>query len=529
MPTTERRVATICSDVLRAPVGTDQDLFAAGVSSLSAAMIAMLVARDLGVLLSISDIAEHRTAAALARHVDRRRLACPAGDTAPVTDHGPRLEVRPSVNQRNRLLRDRRDVARLGYRPVQHLYSAYLVRGPLAGDRFAAALAVVCARHDTLRTRFAGPDRALVSPDPDVDLTERTVADATVAAVLEEFRRRPFDLQGRPPWRVGLFHIGAGRSVLSFVFDHLLVDAWSLRLFERELADVYNGMTADFAAPAGTRVAPGYYEFADDVWRRYEAGEFGPLIGELRTALGRDQPVPELRLRDERAAVERADLPGRSAFLRLPAELTEPLFDAAARIGVRPFSCLLTAYVRTLAEWSATGLVNGVVVPVSNRATPAMAQLVGWQANMSFLPTGSLPGTDFWRAARIVEDDAPAIRRRAMIPVSMLIDELAPGRLANGVQRPWAYFDLVDPAHHERLRLDGIEVERWETDDPAAPVVGYYLYAVPRTDRGIDLRFDYSPVRLTEDTADRILVRLRDVLAAAARDLSEREVVTPWE
>jgi hypothetical protein len=90
-----------------------------------------------------------------------------------------------------------------------------------------------------------GEPRQVVDPEPHVDLTVVALACSAAgeaAALAEAVRERaamPFDLAAAPPLRFTLFELGAGRHALLRVWHHVLGDALSARVLQRELSDAY--------------------------------------------------------------------------------------------------------------------------------------------------------------------------------------------------------------------------------------------------------------------------------------------------
>lgn len=113
------------------------------------------------------------------------------------------------------------------------------------------ALNALQERHEALRFCFpAGSEGPTVRPRMARITIEEGLAfpgpitangDAVGADIEDALRRatvRPFDLERGPLWRHCVFTLGASRTILLFVFHHLIFDGFSRDVFLRELAEL---------------------------------------------------------------------------------------------------------------------------------------------------------------------------------------------------------------------------------------------------------------------------------------------------
>ena len=101
-----------------------------------------------------------------------------------------------------------------------------------------------------MRLEFAWNELAspcqLVRRDPPIDLRQHdwgAVAAAEQSRRWEEWlaedRRRGFDLNSAPLWRLNLFRLGPDRWKLVWTHQHLLLDGWSLPLVFQDVRQSY--------------------------------------------------------------------------------------------------------------------------------------------------------------------------------------------------------------------------------------------------------------------------------------------------
>ena len=141
---------------------------------------------------------------------------------------------------------------------VNNVAFAFRVDGRLDRDRLAAALRLVVAANDALRTRFRAEDSRLVKaviPDNDVEVEE--------LLDLSEFASRVFPLDGGPLLRAGLSPDG---ELVCVVAHHLIFDALSAFLLGEALATAYDSSTV------GVHSAPSSVAASGEFWEQHLDG-----------------------------------------------------------------------------------------------------------------------------------------------------------------------------------------------------------------------------------------------------------------
>ena len=136
--------------------------------------------------------------------------------------------------------------------PLYNLPTAIRIGGRLDRAVLAKGINAVVARHESLRTRFIAEEgnpvqvvaAALEVETPFVDLGRLAAAEreAALPRVLETEARRAFDLSREPLVRVLLVRLGDAEHVLMVNMHHVVSDAWSLSVFFRELAALYEAL-----------------------------------------------------------------------------------------------------------------------------------------------------------------------------------------------------------------------------------------------------------------------------------------------
>ncbi|WP_421109514.1 non-ribosomal peptide synthetase [Streptomyces sp. NEAU-S77] len=246
------------------------------------------------------------------------------------------------------------------------------LRGRLDADALVRSVNALVGRHEILRTVFLDtPDEVLQRVLPDRPaLTGVTAAfpregddhgekDMAAAAMDEAraFTLRPFDLRREPPFRARLVRLSATDHMLSLAFHHIGVDAWSLGVFEQELAEAYRAFSGRGTWQPATEPTP-FREFArrqrtilaDDAAERH--------LAYWRTALPAELPPADYLATSPLGA--RGPGPAAVHETPLPPETVTALARLSTAFQVTPFVVLQTA-VQILAQRfsGSTGVVLG--------------------------------------------------------------------------------------------------------------------------------------------------------------------------
>src|SRR5262245_34362570 len=167
-----------------------------------------------------------------------------------------------------------------------HIPIALRLRGALDLGALERSLQTIIARHESLRTPFAGVEGAAVQvivpalpiPVPVEDL--RALAAAAQAGAVRAAMRgawaEPFDLGHGPVLRVKLLRLADAEHVLLTTFHHIVSDGWSVGVFTRELVRLYEAFQAGRESPLAP-LAVQYADFA--LWQRSWLDEAGMAPG----------------------------------------------------------------------------------------------------------------------------------------------------------------------------------------------------------------------------------------------------------
>jgi len=122
--------------------------------------------------------------------------------------------------------------------------------------RFEQAVALMIAKHTTLRTAFRlnyqGENIQLVYknivPPISYHATESSQQDEVelmIATYLKEERQKGFNIEKAGLWRMRIFQAKTKQPLLVFQFHHAIFDGWSLASFNTELLTIYHQLAAN--------------------------------------------------------------------------------------------------------------------------------------------------------------------------------------------------------------------------------------------------------------------------------------------
>ncbi|WP_159109557.1 AMP-binding protein [Bradyrhizobium sp. USDA 3458] len=282
----ERQLAGFWKDILGIDrISADQDVFALGVDSLAMTQMILRVEEHFGTTLSIEDIFNSPTVAALAL-----RIASSKDGAGPLAGrHDPLTEItradadgpQPVSIVQERMLRIERKLPGL---PQFNLPFVYRLQGQLNIPALERSLGELVHRHDMLRTAFIWQSEvplARVAPEVDVgsilvikdyaalahtaDAKAKEFLLARVKLEAEQRSLEPIDLNDAPLFRAYVFRLDACDHVLLLVMHDIIIDGWSMAIFMEELLKIY----ASSISGAKAQLPEPSFQFSDFVrWQR---------------------------------------------------------------------------------------------------------------------------------------------------------------------------------------------------------------------------------------------------------------------
>ena len=317
---------------------------------------------------------------------------------------------------------------------VYNIIRAVEIDGDIDLAVLQRALNTIVERHVTLRTIFTFKDghpvqvikknrRIAVSV---VDLNDRPVSQRDIEAqhLLTVEARRPFNLSKDLMLRCTLLQLREGKQILLLVMHHIASDGWSIDILYRELAMLYNAISAGETI-SFPELQIQYTDYAR--WQRQW------LQGKVRDAqlsywkeqLGGDLPVLELPTDYPRPAVQ--TYRGKRRPLMLSKSLTEELKSLSQGEGVTLFMTLLAAFQTLLHRYTGQ---NDIIVgcPIANRNRLEIEGLIGFFINTLVMRTDISHNPSFKDLLGRVREVSQGAYDHQDLPFEKLVEELRPER-----------------------------------------------------------------------------------------------------
>jgi acyl carrier protein len=251
-------------------IARQDNFFDLGGDSLSAAVVAAQVYSALEVELPLRAFADHSTLAELAGVIDELHRSGRAPAT-PKLARAPRDAPLPlSFEQEHTWKHARKGKEADGYTVA----TCYRLCGPLDSGILRECLNYLGRRHEMLRTTFdevAGKPVQVVHPAGPVswrqfDFSGIPDAGEKATRLLQDDAREGFDLKSGPLIRFSLVKISDDEHRLLSVTHHIILDAWSWKIFFRELGILYEAKLRGEAPPLPESEPLQYADYA--AWQR---------------------------------------------------------------------------------------------------------------------------------------------------------------------------------------------------------------------------------------------------------------------
>ena len=424
----ERRIAAIFEEILSVEdVGVEDSFFELGGNSLSAARAVARINTTLGAELTIRDLFESATVAALATALDDR-YPLSAQPKLVAAERPERIPL-SLAQQRLWILNRFAEHASAYNMPL-----AVELTGTVDPDALRAGVLDVLERHESLRTTFPdspqGP-RQLVHPAAQIPLALDAIdaVGADVMALAAEYAGYGFDLRTQAPFRIALYRTGPDRYVFLVILHHICGDGWSVAPLARDLMTAIAARTAGHA-PRWTPLPVQYPDFA--LWQRELLGDeddpasaLGRQLSYWRTALA-DLP-DQLDLPLDRPRPQQRTTEGARVAVTIPAEVRRAVAALATDRGVSTFMVLHACLAVLLSRLCNTTDI-AIGTPIAGRSDPALDDLVGMFVNTLVLRTEVDPAAGFDRMLdRVRETDLDAFAN-ADVPFERLVEVVNPAR-----------------------------------------------------------------------------------------------------
>jgi hypothetical protein len=389
---------------------------------------------------------------------------------------------------------------------------AWRLHGPLSVDALRAALGRLMRRHQVLRTEFhvvAGQPAQLVLPEVPVPLRVVSANGRRTADWVADELTHPFDLTAAPLWRALLVRSSPVEHTLVFLWQHIIVDAWSSGILVRELSACYRAELTG-RPPALPALPVHYGELARAQRERPDDEDVTDQLDYWRDQLAGATP---LRLPTDRPRHDGAPSPvGAAVAFTVPEAVTVRLAALAVAERVTMFMVLLAAVDVLLGRHARQHDVS-VATPLSDRGDVESEPLIGCFLNVLVLRTDLAGDPSFTALLRRVREVTLAGYEFGALPFQRLVDQVGP-ELATDPRlllRVMFVVNNVDPVTWD---LPDIDVE--EHPLPEGPARHDLTIAFGQVDAELTGHLRYRTELFDRDRIERMCQDLVALLTAVA-------------
>jgi amino acid adenylation domain-containing protein/non-ribosomal peptide synthase protein (TIGR01720 family) len=416
--------------------------------------------------------------------------------------------------------------------PWYHIAGQVRVKGSLDRDALESSLNEMIDRHEALRTSIHtidGQSVQVIAPNMRTAINVSDLSGFSADEAEHEWWQRartasasPFDLSAGPLLRAYLYGLSAEEHVLQIVLHHLIADGWSLSVWMRELACLYE---AHISGKAHS-LRPLPLQYADyALWQRdwLQSPERNRSVAYWKARLA---DLPILELPTDRSRPANPSYHGGEARLSIPQSAAKAVRELSRQEGVTLFMILLAAWQALLSRYSGQkDIAVGTVV--ANRSHSELESLIGLFVNTLVLRTDLSDDP-------LVEDLLARVRALTLeaydhqdLPFEKVVDELQPARSLS--QNPlFQVMFVFQNTPVAKLELGGLHLEPIHLDQGVAKFD--LTLEIEERDGCLDLRLEYASDLFDRTTAERMLghyeVLLQALTGGAGRRLSELPVLT---
>ncbi|MCK9800928.1 amino acid adenylation domain-containing protein [Pseudomonas sp. MAFF 302030] len=441
----ETLLAELWSQVLGVErVGLDDNFFELGGHSLTATRLVSRLRSSLGLEVPVRALFQHPTLGAFVEQA----LPKAQVSTLPKITAQPRNHSIPMSYAQERLwLFDRLHPGSTTY----NVPESVRLHGDLDLSALERSFTALLQRHEGLRTTFTlehaqpvqriSPAQHFTLSLIDLSLLSDGERQQRLLSELQAQAAHRFDLEHGPLIRAGVVRLSAQEHVLWLTLHHIVFDGWSMRVFTRELTQLYSAFSKGQPSPLSEPQLH-YPDFAQ--WQRRELNHsvLKPQLDFWLQHLGADRTLLQLPCMLPRPALP-SHRGGEHSF-ELGQDMTHALHTYSREQGATLFMTLLAAFNVLLAGHSAQQAVR-IGIPIANRHHQELEGLIGFFVNTLALRTDMTGNPGFKQVLEQVRTHLLNAHANQDLPFEQLLQAL-PNSQQHSAPLVQVMFDL----HRER-------------------------------------------------------------------------------
>ena len=408
--------------------------------------------------------------------------------------------------------------------PFYNIPTAVRIKGVLDIPALQDTIDEIVYRHESLRTTFDKENNEpvqVIHPDMQcpleiIDLRplEKEEREAEAQRLALNEARTPFDLQKGPLFRSRLIRLQDDEAIMLVTMHHIISDGWSIGVFMREVALIYDAFTRGQDVPL-PELPIQYADFSK--WQRdWLQGEvLEKQLNYWKETLGPVTPVLELPTDKPRPAIQSSR--GANLHHRIPRELYERIIQLSRNEGVTPFMTLLTVFNILLYRYSGQEDIC-VGTPIANRTQSETEGLIGFFVNTLVLRADMSGNPTFRELLQRTRKRTLESYAHQDVPFEMLVEVLQPERSMSHSPLFQVMFILQNATgggmgHDNTAANSAIRMEQIEVD--AGTSTFDITVSLADQTKGLLASVEYCTDLFERETIERFIRQYENLLAAA--------------
>ena len=421
---TERKTAAIMADIFgMEKASIEADFFRLGGRSLTANRLAARIRTEFGTQLSLRDVFESPTPAAMARKITQYKGSAP-GLRLREKDESPVL----SFGQKRLWFMERL------LQPGNAYNIAFYMKmsRELDVEALGRACDEIIRRNEALRTTilneigepipsisdFVGSYLEVIQADPDPAQSTEEI----ISRLMETEFLIPFDLAVGPLFRLKLFPLEDGDFIFLFTVHHIAFDDWSASVFFRQLRDYYGSFVQGNFPDENPINKFGYMDFA-----QLQSKVHGRPPTKIEREFWRNRlgDLPALNLSPNIIRPEKPNFSGQNLHFSIEGDTLKGLNAFCDERGVTLFMVLATVYQIMLSRYSGQN-VFAMGSPASGRTLSETESMIGFFVNNIVLRADLRGNPSFEEVLVRVRDSALKAYEKEDVPFEKIVEALNP-------------------------------------------------------------------------------------------------------